>query len=43
MHIDLQKKIVAIMQILNPKAQFILASHSPEIMADVADDKILSL
>jgi predicted ATPase len=43
MHIDWQKKLVAIMQILNPKAQFILASHSPEIMADVADDKILSL
>ena len=43
MHIDWQLELVSAMQQLNPKAQFILATHSPEIMANVTDDKIFRL
>ena len=43
MHIDWQLELVSAMQQLNPKAQLILATHSPEIMANVADDKIFRL
>lgn len=43
MHVDWQKHLVRGMQTLNPQAQCILATHSPEIMADVPDDKIFRL
>ena len=43
MHIDWQLELVSAMQQLNPKAQLILATHSPEIMANVTDDKIFRL
>jgi energy-coupling factor transporter ATP-binding protein EcfA2 len=43
MHVDWQKKLVASLRDLNPKIQLIIATHSPEIIADVADDKIFSL
>jgi len=43
MHIDWQKILVRSMRSLNPKAQIILATHSPEIMADVPDGKIFRL
>jgi hypothetical protein len=43
MHIDWQRKLIASMQQLNPSAQLIMASHSPEIMADVEDPKIFRL
>ena len=43
MHIDWQLELVNAMRQLNPKAQLILATHSPEIMAEVADDKIFKL
>jgi energy-coupling factor transporter ATP-binding protein EcfA2 len=43
MHVDWQRRLVASMGILNPQAQMILATHSPEIMADITDDKIFRL
>jgi energy-coupling factor transporter ATP-binding protein EcfA2 len=43
MHIDWQKNLVKSMRTLNPRAQIILATHSPEIMADVPDSKIFRL
>lgn len=43
LHIDWQRQLVEAMRHLNPQAQFILATHSPEIMADLDDDKIFRL
>ena len=43
MHLDWQRDLVQTMRQLNPGAQIILATHSPEIMADVHDDRILRL
>jgi predicted ATP-dependent endonuclease of OLD family len=43
MHIDWQLELVNAMRQLNPKAQLILATHSPEIMAEVDDDKVFRL
>lgn len=43
MHVDWQRDLIQTMRQLNPGAQIILATHSPEIMADVHDDKILRL
>jgi ABC-type cobalamin/Fe3+-siderophores transport system ATPase subunit len=43
MHIDWQKKLVASLLELNPHMQLIMATHSPEIMADLADEKVFSL
>jgi len=43
LHIDWQRRLVSDMRLLNPSAQIILATHSPEIMADIPDDKIFSL
>jgi predicted ATPase len=43
MHVDWQRSLVASMSQLNPAAQIILASHSPEIMADISDSKIFRL
>jgi predicted ATPase len=43
MHVDWQKKLITSMHQLNPSAQLIMASHSPEIMADVDDSKIFRL
>ncbi|MFK0108027.1 AAA family ATPase [Streptomyces sp. NPDC091217] len=43
MHVDWQHRLVNCMRTLNPGAQFILATHSPEIMADVADEEIMEL
>lgn len=40
MHVDWQKKLIQIMRTLNPQAQLIVATHSPEIMADIADEFI---
>lgn len=37
LHIDWQKRLVGMMRTLSPKAQLILATHSPEVMADVLD------
>jgi len=43
LNIDWQKILVASMQRLNPDAQLVLATHSPEIMADVPDTKVFPL
>jgi predicted ATP-dependent endonuclease of OLD family len=40
MHVDWQRKLIQIMRVLNPQAQLIVATHSPEIMADIADEFI---
>lgn len=41
MHVDWQKKLVRSLRVLNPRMQLIMATHSPEIMADLADEKSL--
>lgn len=43
MHIDWQKMLVSILRDLNPKIQQIMATHSPEIMAELSDDRIFRL
>lgn len=43
MHVDWQKILIESMRTLNSDAQLILATHSPEIMADVEDDKIFRI
>jgi len=43
LHVDWQKALIHSMRTLNPDAQLILATHSPEIMVDVADDKIFRI
>lgn len=43
MHIDWQKELVGAMRQVNPGAQLILATHSPEIMADVPDSQIFRI
>lgn len=43
MHVDWQKVLVQSLRSLNPKAQFIFATHSPEVLADVPDDKIFNI
>jgi len=43
MHIDWQRQLVEAMTQINPKAQIIMATHSPEIMANVKDEKIFRL
>jgi hypothetical protein len=42
-HVDWQRELVADFRSLNPEAQFILATHSPEVMSEVEDDKIFAL
>lgn len=43
MHIEWQKKLVATLRDLNPRFQLIMATHSPEIMADLPDHQIFRL
>src|SRR5262249_41229213 len=43
LHIDWQRELIKSMRTLNPTSQFILATHSPEIMADLEDSRIFSL
>lgn len=43
MHVDWQRELVVSMRAVNPRAQLILASHSPEIMADIPDSKIFRI
>jgi len=42
-HIDWQRELMEILHSLNKDAQFIVATHSPEIMAEIADERLLSL
>jgi len=43
MHIDWQRSFVETVKALNPNCQLILATHSPEIMAEISDDNIFKL
>jgi energy-coupling factor transporter ATP-binding protein EcfA2 len=43
MHVDWQRQLIATMRQLNPDAQLIAATHSPEIMAEVDDKNIFRL
>lgn len=43
MHIDWQKALIPALTRLNPDNQLIIATHSPEIMADLSEDKIFRL
>ncbi len=43
MHVEWQKKLVATLRDLNPRLQLIMATHSPEIMADLPDEKIFRI
>ncbi len=40
MHVDWQRKLIHMMRTLNPEAQLVVATHSPEIMADIQDEFI---
>jgi predicted ATPase len=41
MHVDWQRKLIANMRALAPEAQLIIATHSPEVMAEI-DDKFIT-
>ena len=43
LHVDWQRTLIDSMRLLNPAAQIIVASHSPEVMADLPDSKIFRL
>lgn len=43
MHVDWQKKLISTLRDLNPNIQQIMATHAPEIMADLSDDKVFRL
>lgn len=43
MHIDWQRDLVPTMHLLSPTTQLILATHSPDIMANVDDKRIFRL
>jgi len=43
MHIDWQRQLVGALRTINPRAQIIMATHSPEVMADIPDEKIFAL
>jgi predicted ATPase len=43
MHVDWQRELISSMRALNPHSQIILATHSPEIMAEVDDSTIFRL
>jgi len=43
MHVDWQERLIEALRTLNPHAQLVLATHSPEVMAHVSDDKIFTL
>ncbi|MDP3260715.1 MAG: ATP-binding protein [Thermodesulfovibrionales bacterium] len=43
LHIDWQKRLLEMMRTLSPKAQIILATHSPEVMADIPDKFIIKM
>ena len=43
LHVDWQRNLISSMRELNPNAQLILATHSPEIMAEIPDEKIFQL
>ncbi len=43
LHVDWQRALIHSLRALNSTAQLILATHSPEVLADVPDDKIFRI
>jgi predicted ATPase len=43
LHVDWQRQLIADFRLLNNEAQLVLATHSPEVMAEVEDSKIFRL
>ena len=43
MHVDWQQVLIASMRTVNPDCQLLLATHSPEVMAEVSDDVVFEL
>lgn len=43
MHVDWQKDLIHSLRALNRNTQLIFATHSPEIMGDISDDKIFRI
>lgn len=43
MHIDWQRLLINRIQTVNPGCQLIFASHSPEVMANIEDEKIFKI
>jgi energy-coupling factor transporter ATP-binding protein EcfA2 len=43
MHIDWQRELLSSLRTVNPEAQIIVATHSPEIMSNVPNDQIFRL
>lgn len=43
MHIDWQRQLIDSIHMLNPSTQMLMATHSPEIMATVPDERIFEI
>ncbi len=43
MHIDWQRKFIGALRKLSPDSQIIIATHSPEIMAELSEESIFEL
>lgn len=43
LHIDWQRELVKAIRELNPELQLIIATHSPEVMAEIDDSKIFQI
>jgi len=43
MHVDWQNRLVASMRTVNPESQLVLATHSPEVMANLDEKYIFQL
>ncbi|SFR79633.1 Predicted ATP-binding protein involved in virulence [Agromyces sp. CF514] len=43
LHVDWQQRLVASMRRINPRAQLLLATHSPEVMVDVPEEHVFEL
>ncbi len=43
MHVDWQKSLIRSIRVLSSDAQLIFATHSPEIMAEIPDDRIFNI
>lgn len=43
LHVDWQHRLVQSLRTVNPGVQLILATHSPEVMANLSDDEIIEI
>ncbi len=43
LHVDWQRRLIGLLTRLNPRMQLIVATHSPEIMADLPDHQIFRI